>query len=97
VVYSIFAGIRARYVDFSHVFNKHQPCQVAFYDFNLATNTRNDVFSVAAFYPFWNGIIPDQILADPKSAFAAFSSVNMVLSRYNGTFPSTFIDTGLQW
>lgn len=71
--------------------------KVAFYDFNLATNTRNDVFSVAAFYPFWNGIIPDQILADAKSAFAAFSSVNMVLNRYNGTFPTTFIDTGLQW
>jgi len=55
------------------------------------------VFSAAAFYPFWSGIIPDQVANDEKSAFAAFSSVNLVLNRYNGTYPSTFVDTGLQW
>ena len=63
----------------------------------IDTNSRNTVFSVAAFYPFWSGIIPPEVANDEKAAFGAFSSVNMVLNRYNGTFPSTFVDTGLQW
>lgn len=71
--------------------------RVAFYDFNLQTNARNNFFSVATFYPMWSGIIPDDILRSSERAFAAFSSVNMVLNRYNGTFPTTFVDTGLQW
>lgn len=71
--------------------------KLAFYDFVLDINDRNNVFSVAAFYPFWAGIVPPEIAKDEKAAFGAFSSVNMVLSRYNGTFPSTFVVTGLQW
>jgi hypothetical protein len=35
--------------------------------------------------------------ANSTAAFAFFSSVNMVLNKYNGTYPTTFIDTGLQW
>ncbi|KAF8955266.1 trehalase [Flammula alnicola] len=71
--------------------------KLAFYDFILDTNSRHNVFSVAAFYPFWVGIIPTEVEQNASSAFGVFSSVNMVLNRYNGTFPSTFIDTGLQW
>ncbi|KJA17435.1 glycoside hydrolase family 37 protein [Hypholoma sublateritium FD-334 SS-4] len=71
--------------------------KLAFYDFILDTNSRNTIFSVAAFYPFWVGIIPPQVLSNATAAFQVFSSVNMVLNRYNGTFPSTFIQTGLQW
>ncbi|KDR82546.1 hypothetical protein GALMADRAFT_220535 [Galerina marginata CBS 339.88] len=71
--------------------------KLAFYDFILDTNSRSNVFSVAAFYPFWSGIIPDQVAQSSEAAFQVFSSVNMVLNRYNGTFPSTFVDTGLQW
>jgi alpha,alpha-trehalase len=55
------------------------------------------VFSVATFYPLWSGIIPDEILSSGTNAFQAFSSVNMVLNRYNGSFVTTFLDTGLQW
>ncbi|CAA7261546.1 unnamed protein product [Cyclocybe aegerita] len=71
--------------------------KIAFYDFVLDTNSRSNVFSAAAFYPFWSGIVPPQVAQDEATAFQAFSSVNMVLNRYNGTFPSTFVDTGLQW
>lgn len=71
--------------------------KVAFYDFILDTNARSNVFSAAAFYPFWSGVIPDEVAANATTAFSAFSSVNLVLSRYNGTFPTTFVDTGLQW
>ncbi|KAI0076715.1 glycoside hydrolase family 37 protein [Panus rudis PR-1116 ss-1] len=71
----------------------------AFYDFNLTSNARNDIFTVATFYPFWNGIIPDEVLSDGTgaTAFGAFATLNMVLNRYNGTYPVTFLETGLQW
>ena len=71
--------------------------QLAFYDYNLATNKRNTIFSAASFYPVWCGVIPDDILGSQEKAFRYFSSVNMVMNRYNGTYPATFIDTGLQW
>ncbi|KAF7422792.1 hypothetical protein PC9H_010951 [Pleurotus ostreatus] len=71
--------------------------KLAFYDFNLTSNTQSDFFSAAHFYPLWAGIIPDDLLRSPENAFGAFSTVNMVMNRYNGTYPSTFLDTGLQW
>ncbi|KAJ7505883.1 trehalase [Mycena galericulata] len=71
--------------------------KLAFYDFNLATNSRNDIFSAATFYPFWSGIVPPEVLASSQNAFGAFAALNMVLNRYNGTMPVTFIETGLQW
>ena len=71
--------------------------KLAFYDYNLGTNKRNDIFSAATFYPLWNGIIPDDILGSQEKAFGFFSSLNLVMNRYNGTFPATFIDTGFQW
>jgi alpha,alpha-trehalase len=71
--------------------------QFAFYDFNLGTKARNTMFSVATFYPLWSGIIPDEVLSGGDKAFAFFSSLNLVMNRYNGTYPSTFIQSGLQW
>ncbi|PPQ65887.1 hypothetical protein CVT26_000907 [Gymnopilus dilepis] len=71
--------------------------KLAFYDFSLTNNARNNFFSVATFYPYWSGIIPDEVLANSTSAFSAFSSINLVLNRYNGTFPTTFITSGQQW
>ncbi|EJC98505.1 trehalase [Fomitiporia mediterranea MF3/22] len=71
--------------------------KLAFYDFNLTSNARNDIFSTATFYPFWTGIIPDELLSNETAAFGAFSSINLVMKHYNGTFPTTFLETGLQW
>ena len=71
--------------------------KLAFYDFNLTSNSRNDVLSAATFYPLWTGIIPDELISSPSNAFGFFSSINMVLRRYNGTYPVTFIESGLQW
>ena len=71
--------------------------KLAFYDFNLTSNARNSIFTTAHFYPFWNGIVPDEVLANETAAFGAFASVHMVMNRYNGTFPTTFIESGLQW
>ncbi|KAG6841026.1 hypothetical protein C0991_002574 [Blastosporella zonata] len=61
------------------------------------SKARNEIFTVAHFYPLWNGIIPPEVLNSSDNAFGYFSSLNFVLNRYNGTFPSTFIETGLQW
>jgi alpha,alpha-trehalase len=71
--------------------------KLAFYDFNLATHSRKDFFSAANFYPLWSGIIPDEIIRDENAAFGHFASLNLVLNRYNGTFPTSFVNTGLQW
>ena len=71
--------------------------KLAFYDYNLTSNARNNLYSAATFYPFWVGIIPPDVLSDQGKAFGVFSAINMVMDRYNGTFPTTFIETGLQW
>jgi alpha,alpha-trehalase len=70
--------------------------KLAFYDFSLTT-ARTGFFSPAVFYPFWNDIIPYEVMKNNENAFKAFSSVNLVMNRYNGTFPSSFMETGLQW
>ena len=71
--------------------------KLAFYDFNLTSNSRNGVLSAATFYPLWTGIVPDELIASSSNAFGFFSSINMVLRQYNGTYPATFIESGLQW
>ncbi|KAF8319627.1 trehalase-domain-containing protein [Clavulina sp. PMI_390] len=73
------------------------PTKLAFYDFSVTANARNSWFSPAAFYPYWSGIVPDEVASNSTNALAAFSAVRMVLSRYNGTFPASFVQTGLQW
>ncbi|KAJ2928214.1 hypothetical protein H1R20_g8878, partial [Candolleomyces eurysporus] len=71
--------------------------KLAFYDFNLVTNARNQMLTAATFYPFWVGIIPDEVRGSAQAAYQAFSSIHLVLNRYNGTYPATFVDTSLQW
>jgi alpha,alpha-trehalase len=71
--------------------------RLAFYDFNLTSHARGTIFTAAHFYPFWNDIIPDVVANNEKNAFGAMSSLNLVMRRYNGTFPVTFIESGLQW
>ncbi|KAI0365322.1 glycoside hydrolase [Pilatotrama ljubarskyi] len=73
------------------------PSKLAFYDFNLTSNARNSIYTAATFYPLWNGIIPDEVLSSSEKAFGTFAALNMVLNRYNGTLPVTFIETGQQW
>ncbi|KAG8737849.1 hypothetical protein FRC10_007602 [Ceratobasidium sp. 414] len=71
--------------------------KAAFYDFNTTSAAQSEVFSAAAFYPYWMGIWPDSVVKSETKAFQVFSSVNWVVNTYNGTFPSTFLATGLQW
>ncbi|KAG9090205.1 hypothetical protein FRC06_001168 [Ceratobasidium sp. 370] len=71
--------------------------KAAFYDFNTTSGAQSPVFSAATFYPYWMGIWPDSVVKSETKAFQVFSSVNWVVNTYNGTFPSTFLATGLQW
>ncbi|KDQ16083.1 glycoside hydrolase family 37 protein [Botryobasidium botryosum FD-172 SS1] len=71
--------------------------KLAFYDFNATSSSRNTLFSTAHFYPFWVDIWPDEVTQSEEKAFGAFASVNLVMHRYNGTLPVTFLQTGLQW
>jgi alpha,alpha-trehalase len=89
---TVAASIRAGILDLFWDSSK-----LAFYDFNLTSNSRNSVFSAATFYPLWTGIVPDEIISSSSNAFGFFSSINMVLRRFNGTYPPTFIESGLQW
>ncbi|KAI5988333.1 glycoside hydrolase family 37 protein [Pisolithus albus] len=87
------ANIRAGILDLMWDASK-----LAFYDFNLTSNARNSFFSVATYYPVWAGIIPDEVLSSQSNAFGYFAAVNLVMNRYNGTIPTTFVDwTGQQW
>ncbi|TFY66019.1 hypothetical protein EVG20_g5080 [Dentipellis fragilis] len=67
------------------------------YVFNLASNARNSIFAATSFYSLWAGIIPPEALSSQSAAFGLFASLNLVLNRYNGTFPTTSLKTGLQW
>ncbi|KAI9066018.1 glycoside hydrolase family 37 protein [Trametes sanguinea] len=89
---SAAASLRAGILDLNWDSSK-----LAFYDFNLTSNARSNLYSAATFYPLWNGIIPDEILSSSDKAFGAFATLNMVLNRYNGTLPATFLQTGQQW
>lgn len=71
--------------------------KLAFYDFNTTSNARSNWHSPASFYPFWNGIVPDDVLASESAAQGAFASVRMAMTRWNGTYPSSWVVTGLQW
>ncbi|TFY63827.1 hypothetical protein EVJ58_g3018 [Rhodofomes roseus] len=70
--------------------------KLAFYDYNLTAGARNSIYSMATFYPLWNGIVPDEVLGSEENAFGLFAGVNLVMNRYNGSLPVTFLETGLQ-
>lgn len=71
--------------------------KVAFYDYNMTSKARNSIYTAATYYPLWSGIVPDELSTDSSKAFSFFSGLNMLLNRYNGTIPVTFLTTGLQW
>ncbi|KIM20124.1 glycoside hydrolase family 37 protein [Serendipita vermifera MAFF 305830] len=71
--------------------------RLGFYDFNTTSNARNEQLTAAHWYPLWAGIIPNEVKSNATAAFGAFSSLNLVMRKYNGTIPATFITTGLQW
>lgn len=46
-----------------------------FKDYNMSSNALSDRWSVAAYYPYWSEIFPDEVLANASSAQKAFSGL----------------------
>lgn len=38
-------------------------------------------------YPFWLNIYPPDLVSNETALFGAFSSINLVLHKYNGSVP----------
>ena len=47
------------------------PEKLAFYDFNLTSNARNSIYTLATFYPLWNDIVPTELLANSSTRSAS--------------------------
>ncbi|KAG8814422.1 hypothetical protein FRC19_001767 [Serendipita sp. 401] len=71
--------------------------RLAFYDYNVTSGKRNEQLTAAHWTPLWAGIIPEVVARNESAAFGVFSSLNLVLRKYNGTIPATYIESGLQW
>ncbi|KIY44297.1 hypothetical protein FISHEDRAFT_78201 [Fistulina hepatica ATCC 64428] len=63
--------------------------KLVLYNYKTRAAAQSTVFSVTTFYPLWSGIMPTELTTGAKSAFGYFSSLNLLLARYNGTYPST--------
>jgi len=50
-----------------------------------------------SYYPYWSGIIPDEIRSNQSAAQLAFSGLAYITAHYNGTIPVTLLETGAQW
>jgi alpha,alpha-trehalase len=53
------------------------PDRVSFYDYNLTASARGTFYSPATFWPFWNDIIPCDVLMDENKAMQAFSALRI--------------------
>ncbi|CAO1638787.1 unnamed protein product [Sympodiomycopsis kandeliae] len=75
-----------------------------FYDFNMTANARATNWAASGVWPYWANIIPTQFLNSkiPVANRSAelqrsFSGIRYILDRYNGSLPTTLIETGQQW
>ncbi|KAH8924625.1 glycoside hydrolase family 37 protein [Atractiella rhizophila] len=73
------------------------PDRLTFYDFNTTAGDHGKYWTTASFYPYWSGIWPRDLLDSPEKTSTAFKGFGYLLSRYNGSLPTTLLDTGLQW
>lgn len=68
-----------------------------FKDFNTTSNDYSETWSLASYFPYWAGIIPESVSESSDTAQSAFAGLRFALDRYNGSLPTTLIDSGLQW
>ena len=69
-----------------------------FYDYNMTSNSRSTLYSMAGTFPLWQNITPPEIANNETAALAVASGLRYILGRYSGS-PSvtTLLFTGLQW
>lgn len=70
---------------------------MAFRDYNMTSGQLADIWSTAGYYPYWSEIIPDEVLQSEANAQKAFSGLGYITAHYNGSIPTTLIQTGQQW
>ena len=56
-----------------------------FYYFNTTYNLRVFIYTAATFYsyPWWNNIVPKQVLNNGMAAFGLFAGINFILNQCN--------------
>ncbi|CAG8730434.1 15925_t:CDS:2, partial [Gigaspora rosea] len=68
-----------------------------FRDYNVTSDAKSNVISLASYYPFWAKALSKDVLTDSKKILKSFSFVSKLLSKYEGSPPVTLINSSLQW
>lgn len=58
-----------------------------FRDFNLTANARADIWYLASYWPYFSGIIPDEVLSNQTSAQKAFSGLSYLTAKFVPSSP----------
>jgi len=74
------------------------PVKAYWYDFNMTSMTRSDVFTPAGLWPLWQNVTPPALLMNETLALSVASGIRFLLGHYAGS-PSvaSVLDTGLNW
>lgn len=69
-----------------------------FYDFNLTSNDRSPIYTMAGTFPLWQNITPSEIIDNEQAALDMVSGLRFLLGKYSG-LPSiaTLVSSGLNW
>ncbi|EAL19462.1 hypothetical protein CNBG4090 [Cryptococcus deneoformans B-3501A] len=69
-----------------------------FYDFNVTSNSRSNIFHAGGTWPLWQNITPSEIMGNESAALSLVSGFRFLLGHYSGV-PSvaTLLFTGLNW
>ncbi|CAG8446565.1 1715_t:CDS:2 [Diversispora eburnea] len=68
-----------------------------FMDYNISSESRSEVFSLASYFPFWAESLPKDFITNSTTILDTFSYITDLLSKYPGSPPTTLINSGLQW
>ncbi|RXK36960.1 alpha,alpha-trehalase [Tremella mesenterica] len=74
------------------------PAKSWFYDFNLTSNNRSELYTPAGTIPLWQNITPSEVVGNDTAALSVVSGARYLLGKYPG-IPSvaTLLYTGLNW
>lgn len=73
------------------------PARLWYYDFNQTANARAGNWTSNGVWPYWAGILPDEVANNASAAQSSFAGLRYFFDSYNGTVPTTFVRTGQQW
>ncbi|KAI8069147.1 glycoside hydrolase [Gongronella butleri] len=71
--------------------------KVAFFDYNMTSQARNDEFTPAALFPFWLGAIPERVKKSKPTLKKVFDLTHASLAKYPGILTTTDYNSTLQW